>query len=196
MHCNPHAEAALPPQYHLSPHQPLLQPPCSGSLCLDPHHTRQLVPPGYDALDSHSQPRLSSMLGFHPGPTRLPSPSPRLVLWGRAKQRSGDSGIWASLYFNKIVCSSSYIYTWGRQGIYMTQWGYIQGSGRLGKGRTAALEPALADGSVPAGAPVSDPRRGPGRWGGDRGVTASQVLKRDGKVPCGAARPRKRLRAS
>lgn len=91
----------------------------------------------------------------HPSPP--PRPSPRLVLWGRAKQRSGDRGIWASLYFNKIVCSGSSIYTWERRGIYMTQWGYIQGSRRLGKGGAAALQPALVNGSVPAGAPVSDP---------------------------------------
>lgn len=71
----------------------------------------------------------------------------------------------------------------------MTRWGYIQGRG----GGAAALKPALAKGSVPEGDPVSLP------WGGgDMGTTYSggQVLKRDGKVPCGAARPRERLRAS
>lgn len=42
----------------------------------------------------------------------------------------------------------------------MTRRGYIQGRGRLGRVGAVALKPALAKGSVLAGAPISHP---PGR---------------------------------
>lgn len=149
--CSPHAKAnpvtaALPSQHRPEPS------PAAAAASLHPHPSFQLDP-RVRCSGRPPQPRLSSVLGFPP------IPPPHLGLQVRAKQRPRDGGVWGSLYFNKIFCSDSYIYTWERGSIYMTWWGYIQGRERLGLGRATALKPALAKGSVPTEAPSSPPSR-------------------------------------
>lgn len=184
-HCSPDAKAnpvaaALPSQYRPEPSP-------AAAATLHPHPSFQLHP-GVRCSGRPPQLRLSSVLGFPP------VPPPHLGLQGRVKQRLKDGRVWGSLYFNKIVCSDSYIYTWERGSIYTTWWGYIQERGRPGLGGAAALKPALAKGSVPAEVPSSPtPRRG---GNGGTNSARDQVLKRDGKMPCGAARPQEQLRAS
>lgn len=141
-----------------SPRQPLLQPPCT--VPGPPPHTAA-GPPGYDALGCYRQlSPAQAELDIAPAPA---TPHPAWCSGAEQSRGQGTEGFGEVCISNKIVCSDSYIYTWGRGGIYMTQWGYIQG-----RGGAAALKPALAKGSVPAGALVSLP------WGGgDMGTTSA-----------------------
>lgn len=123
-----------------SPATTMLQLPCPGSPCLPrplPHAMAR--PPGYNAPGCSRQPSPAQAeldVGVSPGAP------PRLALQGRAKQRSGDEGVWESLCFNKIVCRLLYLHL-GR--VYLHDpVGLYTGEGETGAGRGAtALKPAL-----------------------------------------------------